>query len=641
MKEIVLNRLTIENFKGVLALTINFCGRDTDIYGDNATGKTTIYDSVLWLMFEKDSAGNGSKNFDVKPLNERGEVADHQAITSVEAEFSIDGEAKTFRRTFREVWTTRRGSSEPVYDGNASDYYVDGVPTKKNGFDAAIREMVGEELFRMLTSVSWFSAGMKWQERRAILFEMAGTMTDAEIMADNPDFSDLREGMGKLTMDEYRRKLQHDRKQFVGTRDDAPARLSECQKVIDRIGIQDFEKARTESATLHARFSAIANEIAAVQNDTRLSEVRIDIQKQNMAMDALESENRQHRAAQGNRSDILTLENLASVCAREISMQSSQISIHNNNIASANRSIDAARAKWVQVNGEAFAGGNCPTCGQALPFDVLQAKTESFNADKARRLQKIQEDADSLKQRIAMEEAAKAEAVKALAEKEKELAEISEKLERLNGQTARVEDLPDYESRRQTIAGELYRLEQERQSLEGGTKQTLDSLRAEQAAVRQKIQELTEIAAGEAVLNDTKKRMEQIREDARNASAALDAIDKMLFKCEEFVRFKAQFCEEFVNKPFKIAQFRLFREQANGGLEERCDVTVGGVPYQSLNNAMKINVGIDIINALSIHYGAHVPLFVDNAESVTKLNNCGSQVIRLIVSENDKELRIV
>ena len=59
-----------------------------------------------------------------------------------------------------------------------------------------------------------------------------------------------------------------------------------------------------------------------------------------------------------------------------------------------------------------------------------------------------------------------------------------------------------------------------------------------------------------------------------------------------------------------------------------------------LNNGMKINVGIDIINALSRHYGVTVPLFVDNAEGVTRLEESDTQVIRLVVSEHDKELRL-
>ena len=80
-------------------------------------------------------------------------------------------------------------------------------------------------------------------------------------------------------------------------------------------------------------------------------------------------------------------------------------------------------------------------------------------------------------------------------------------------------------------------------------------------------------------------------------------------------------------------------KQANGGLEERCDVVYGGVPYASINSGAQINVGIDIINTMSRVHGVSVPLFVDNAESVTHLESMDTQVIRLAVSEADKKLR--
>ena len=98
--------------------------------------------------------------------------------------------------------------------------------------------------------------------------------------------------------------------------------------------------------------------------------------------------------------------------------------------------------------------------------------------------------------------------------------------------------------------------------------------------------------------------------------------------------------EDSINGMFRIARFRLFREQANGGVEERCDVVHDGVPYNGVNNGMKINLGIDIINTLSRAYGVSVPLFIDNAESVTRLEASASQIVRLVVSENDKELRV-
>ena len=129
-------------------------------------------------------------------------------------------------------------------------------------------------------------------------------------------------------------------------------------------------------------------------------------------------------------------------------------------------------------------------------------------------------------------------------------------------------------------------------------------------------------------------------EDAKNAAECLDAIENMLFLMDEYSRYKTRFVEESINGMFRIARFRLFREQANGGVEDRCDVVHEGVPYISVNNGMKINLGIDIINTLSMAYGVRVPLFVDNAESVTQLETSASQIIRLVVNEDDKELRV-
>ena len=50
---------------------------------------------------------------------------------------------------------------------------------------------------------------------------------------------------------------------------------------------------------------------------------------------------------------------------------------------------------------------------------------------------------------------------------------------------------------------------------------------------------------------------------------------------------------------------------------------------------------MDVISTIAEHYGVKVPLVVDNAESVTSMLNIDTQVIRLVVSENDKELRVV
>ena len=63
---------------------------------------------------------------------------------------------------------------------------------------------------------------------------------------------------------------------------------------------------------------------------------------------------------------------------------------------------------------------------------------------------------------------------------------------------------------------------------------------------------------------------------------------------------------------------------------------VDGTPYSDLNDAAKINAGLDIINAICKFEDVYVPIFCDNAESVNELLPTQSQMIRLVVTEDEK-----
>lgn len=642
MREIKINRLTLENFKCHRLLNLVLDGRPVSIYGDNATGKTSIYDALTWLLFGKDSMGNGEKNIDIKPLDPNGEVKDHQAITSVEAEFLVDGEVQTFQRTYREVWATRRGTGTPVYEGNTSDYFVNGVPQKKNAFDTAIKEMVSEDLFRMLTSVSHFAAGMKWQDRRAVLFDMAGTLTDKEIMAGNPTFAPLLDSLGKLSLSEFKTKLQHQKKGQTGIRDDSPTRINECERTLADIAGINFEEAREQEQKLLGQKEGLQVQLLALEQDTVLEKKRLELREAKFERDQLESRNRAHREAQRSSGrDVSFLYN-------EISREQAAIGQSKNYLAGSRRAITRiekeiqdCRNEWVQVNGEAFAGGKCPTCGQTLPFEQLQAATETFNKRKDARLNSITAKAKELQESLEQTQKRNQEIEEEISRREARIQELNEQIRKAKEEVAPITDLPEYAEGIAAVNSRVDALQAEINSLMADSSKVRDQLRADLNAADGQLRFVQGVLAKEAIKAQTEKRIAELKADARNAAEILERIEQMLYLMEEFTRYKAKFVEQSINDHFRIATFRLFREQANGGLEERCDVVYDGVPFMGLNNGMKVNVGIDIINALSRHYGVTVPLFVDNAEAVTRLEPCNSQVIRLVVSEDDKELRIV
>ena len=268
MKEIKLISLELSNFKCHQYLKLDFNGRNADILGDNATGKTSVYDSLMWLLFSKDSAGNGDKNVEVKPLNTAGEVADHQAVTSVEAVLLINGEETTLRREYREKWETRRGATEAVFSGNVSEFYIDGVPAKFNAFRAKVNEIVDEDVFRLLTSTSYFASDLPWQKRREILFQIAGVMDDRAVMETDGRFAPLLDAMGRLSLDDLKRKLLAEKKGYVGARNEIPARISECQKTIDDLAALDFAGARENLELANASRENLSGQLLAINRNS-------------------------------------------------------------------------------------------------------------------------------------------------------------------------------------------------------------------------------------------------------------------------------------------------------------------------------------------------------------------------------------
>lgn len=640
MTDIRIKRLALENFKCHRNLVLDLNGGDASIYGDNATGKTSVYDALTWLLFGKDSHGNGEKNIEIKPLGKDGEVRDHNAVTAVEAVLLVNGEEVTLRRTYQEVWSTKRGRGEATYDGNTSEYYVDGVPCKKYAFAEKVDSLVNEDTFRMLTSVSHFADGISWQARREVLFRVANVAGDREIMLGDERFFPLIEGMGKLSLDDYKKKLLSDKRSYVGAKTDIPARISECQKTIEDVEAMDFDAARAKVEALTREKEGYEAELLSIERNTAAEGKRMEIREAQLELAALDNENKAYRASQmAGAPDVraMTLA-LGQMNARYDDIKRKIRSDHAY-IDSLNEDIASARSRWIAVNGESFTGGNCPTCGQTLPAAQLKAATDSFEAQKKKRLGEIEQTANANK-------AAKAAALDRITTAEAEIAELDRLMEKqaklimaAENSTVAVADIEGFAEKRAAILQRLDGLNGELADIMTDTSAARTKLTRQISEIKQEIASWNVYLGKESLLEYSRGRIEELQEDARRAAEKLDELEGMLFLIDEYSRYKTQFVEDSINSMFRIARFRLFREQANGGVEDRCDVVLDGVPYININNGAKINVGIDIINTLSEAYGVTVPLFVDNAESVTHLEKSTNQIIRLVVSETDKELR--
>ena len=617
MTDFVVRCLEIQNFKGIAQLKLEFSDTVTHIYGDNATGKTTVYDALTWLLFGKDCAGN--TRFAIKPVGRKG------ITPTVTAVCAVNGQVHKLRKVLRERWSKPRGGLPARYEGDTIEYTVDDVPKKETAYKKVIAEFVSEEeVFCLLTGVHRFARDLPWRERRRILAEVCGLQEDRAILAAAPQFAKLSEALGTRTVEAYKTALLTARKDANKTLDSLPIRIDECERRIAELANMDFEAAQAQQRTLTAREDAVRAELAGLAGDTLVGQTQAEYQALLAEQKALEAENSAYRNSQqvsesrsALRAQLLQLEN-------DLDYLRVQVSRAQTAAVQGQLRLDSLKepVSVMEV---------CPTCGQPLPpeyFAEAQAEKEQHAWQKERLFlqhsveqaeQNVREHEELLRQKTAARDACAAQ---------------------LAVCPTAAEDLPEYHTRdcalRLRIAETADKLAALQEGQEDVRKRLMESL-AELGQLRAKAEQ---VLAARVYLEETRARLAELAGEKQRCDEKLRALDQQIALCEEFTRYKVQFLTHAVNCRFALAQFCLFREQVNGGLAECCEVMVDGVPYADLNHAMQVNVGVDIIRTLSAHYGLHVPLVVDNAESVTQLQGIPTQVIRLVVSAADHALRV-
>lgn len=636
MKSIKINRIEIENFKGIRRLTLDLNGRSASIYGDNATGKTTVYDALTWLLFGKDSHSN--TKFSIKPLNADGSTTPG-IMPTVTGTLDIDGAVFTLRKQLREKWEKHRGGAER-YAGNTVDYYIDDVPMKEKDYKARVAEMVDEEVFRMLTSVHRFCRDVRWQDRRKVLFDLAGIVSDDELLAE-PAFAELQKELnGCRTVDDYRAMLAKQRKDANSKLNLLPARIDECEGQLDTLPAS-FDSAARDA--LEKQLSDLRSQLAALDNAEARNAKRNEIREQELKLQELSTENEMHRRSQ----DVPVIDERPAVqqeidrLQREKAASESEV----ERLKAANEMSEARladyRKRWSAEHKKVYKPGVCTMCGQPLPPDMDAAAHKKFDAAKKSAMDGLVADSQIIKAQVADNE-------RRLVELNDHLREITKLVTNKTAQLAvmkapepvHIEDLPDFAAQHAAISQRIAELKSELSAWDEHASAEKDKLREQICDAEQQKAQQDAIASKVQLRKNIEDRIAELENERHAKAAYIEHIDCMLDLCEQFIQEKVERVSAAVNGKFRLVTFRLFTEAINGSLQDCCDPVVNGVPYGDLNSAMQINAGLDCIKTLSEFYNVHVPLFVDNAESVTNLYNImDTQVIRLVVSENDTELR--
>ena len=651
--------LKIKNFKGIKSFELDTMGQSVNIYGDNATGKTTVFDAVLWLLFDKNS--ENKSDFGIKPRNADGTEmsrGEHEVCGT----FDVDGRVITLKKVFHENWKRPRGKAEEVFSGNTTDYFiaqcgVDGlVPVKAAEYKKFVADFIDEKLFQLLTDANYFNTKLLWKERRNIIMEVCGGIADEEVIAAHPDLAQLREMLNSYkSVEDTKKAARYRAKEIKAEMEAIPIRISELQNTLmseqDEFRASEF---KTEKEKLQAEADRLSQELAAVRAEDPARNIANELGSVNLKIS--EIENKAMAAQRKEQDSIYKLLTAESARGSELNNQlrgvQSEIMRRQNVITACEDKRAALLKDFASRKAEEFQKIDittvCPTCHQPLPEERVTAaqleqdeKEKTFNRNKAAALEAINKDGQ---QNNAVKLVAEAELADFKKQAEQLELQLDEVRRNVDAYRKNINDMQiTYPAEREVLLMRRAELQESLKAPQAAHDEVIKKLMDERAAVEAKIAAGNKMLAQVDASEKAKERIEELAQSESKLAEAYEQCNSEIFLVDSFIRAKTDMLSERINRRFQLARFVMFKKNiGNDGIEECCEVAVNGVPYSDLNNAMRINVGLDIIRTLSEHYKFYAPVFVDNAESVTDLFPMPDhQVIRLVVNREAKKLFVM
>lgn len=650
MKEIKLINLKLQNFKGVRSFELQADGQDIEVLGKNEAGKTSIFDAFIWLLFDKNS--HNQKDFGIKTLVD-GEVQ-HNLNHEVEATLLVDGVDLTLKKVYAEKWTKKRGSATAEHTGHTTDHFVNGVPCNKTEFTKKIAEIVSEDVFKLLTSPSYFNEQLHWTKRRDILLEIAGDISNDDVLATDEKLKVLEEQLTKHSIEDLKKKVALAKKEINDRLKIIPNLIDENHRKLADTGVLKKDDINTRLMELDGLIETKSDNLNDLKNGSEVNNIKKELSDVELKLSQVKNKHEQDNLGDVYKLKSRLQEEQSNLSILKTSKDNSvdrvrEIEYRINTIED---NLKKLRESWAEVDALKFSHDDkceCPTCHQTLPQDQVEEtrkKAESdFNVWKSKQLEEIKTNgfndkkrADGLREEVSVLNTDIAKLNEQVSDKKKVVVKLEKELADKKEKATPIEENAEYQ--------QLISLKSE---LNDKISRINESVDKEVAKAREEIQEIRKERndyQGELLklekYEENLARIAELEAEQKKLAKEFEEQEALLFATEEFIRTKVELLEDKINSKFKYARFKLFEDLINGGLQETCETTYKGVPYtKDLNDGAKINIGLDIIDTLSKHYGVQAPIFIDNAESVTDFfADIDSQVIKLIASKDAETLRI-
>lgn len=669
-KDVKLLSMTLKNFKGIKDLTVEF-GKVTEVCGENATGKSTINDAFTWVLFGKDAQGNSDTKFSIKTVGPDGkpyEKLEHE-VTAV---LDVNGVRIELRRALVEDWVKPRGSADVTLKGNHTEYFCNGVEIKAGAYKEKVDSIIEEQLFKLITNPFYF-AGLDWSKQRDILLRIAGGVTYEEVAANRADFVAILTQLSGKDVATFKQEIAYRKKKIQEGLDKIPVEINAISSVTPEA--PNYQALENEKARLTSELETVEITITDVAkatrqhyesiqgkrkeiNDLRTKQQDILFSAKQAAQKEVFEKNAKGNAAR-NKYDSTKRELNSYINSSDRELNDIRRNIANNNTAIEDLKVkvDAKRDEWYKKNEDTYTASSegliCPfyktLCSDAsvlkLNSEAIAKAKQAFEDAKEKDLERISKEGSEinnqietlekraveltkeLEDRTAEVEAKKAEYNNALAELTKEI-ETNPIIDASSAASIKAEDLPEWK----VLEDQIKQISETIKDLPAADN---SKLTAKKIGLTKDLDEVKRKLSLRSVIENNKKKIAELSDREKELAQQKADLEKQEFTIDELNKARMDEVERRINSKFQLVRFRMFEPQLNGGEKPDCVAMVNGVKFTDLNNAGKINAGLDIINTLCLFHEISAPIFVDNAESVNQLFPVGSQLIKLIVTTDE------
>lgn len=620
VKVLTVEGMLLENYKGVQSFNQQF-GKTNLITGHNGTGKSTLYDAYTDILSGKMSDGSTTDN--VRPHDKNGVDIDKVPVDRT-ITVSIDGTVSELKKSTVQDWKVARGTKEEVFNGNKTQYAINGFAKKANEFTAFTEDIAPQETLLMCSSARPFLnlAAKSTVNARKLLERLSGF--DSKDLLDSPEYADIKPLLEDETVEDAIRKLKKDqalqKQKLSGIEANIQYMNQKALQVPDTSAIDSqIKDLQTQIDSLQIEYQT--NKVFLKKREDLLNQIAELKAKKEEIIATVNAE-----AKKANEAALKEYRNAGAVVAQkehDAEMLYRDLTEVQHNVTSAQVAIDNEREELDNLKAQKFVPNKSKICeysGAACEF--IENRMKAINAEKRKEFEAdIKKQMDDRKAMIK----AKTEELKAA---ESELKEAQNKYDKAKADATKARNdygnLSPEAKGLQTETAETKEIDKQIAALEAKFREgnTIadrnEEIRATGNGYARQISALKEQKASMiSVSENAKTSVAELTTQNEEESKRLGEIAQQIQKLNDFSNAKNKALSEAVNKHFRYINFKLFDTTQDGNEFETLKIMVGGTDYMNgLNHGARILADVDLVRGLQDMNHLNMPIWVDDAESV-------------------------